>query len=69
MMLMEESYDWVLWDALKDHFGHNVTIAVYGDPKHPADVCLECKDCNQVVLDAEIYTLCPREDGYVMNIL
>lgn len=25
-------------------------------------VCLECEDCGEVVLDAEIYTLCARED-------
>ena len=50
-----------LWDALKKHFGHQVTIAVYGDEDDPDDVCLECEDCNEVILDADIYTLCVRE--------
>lgn len=30
--------------------------------ENPADICLECEDCGEVVLDAEIYTLCARED-------
>ena len=59
---MEDNKDWILWDALKDHFGHDVKIVCYGHPKAPADVCLECESCNEVILDAEIYTLCARED-------
>lgn len=53
----------MLWDLLLKHRGHNVAIVSYGDPVHPADVCLECEDCNEVVLDAEIYTLSAREEG------
>ena len=52
----------LLWDALLKHRGHNVVIAVYGDPSDPADVCLECEDCNEVILDGEIYTLIGRDD-------
>jgi len=55
-------YNNLLWDALKKHFGHSVEIAVYGNPKDPADVCLECKDCNEVILDGELYTLGARTD-------
>lgn len=55
--------DKILWDVLKKHIGHNVEIAYYGDKENPANVCLECADCNEVILDAEIYTLCAREDN------
>ena len=60
---MDDSLDRVLWDALNTHFGHRVCITRYGDPDNPADVCLECEDCNEVILDAEIYTLYVREDA------
>jgi len=53
----------LLWDALKKHWGHKVEIAIYGDRLLPADVCLECMDCNEVVLDAELYTLTARSDN------
>ena len=51
--------DEILWNLLLNHRGHKVEIAVYGDE---ADVCLECMDCNEVILDAGIYTICGRED-------
>lgn len=52
----------ILWNELKKHREHNVRIVSYGDLENPADICLECEDCGEVVLDAEIYTLCARED-------
>jgi hypothetical protein len=55
-------FDNLLWNILLKHRGHHVGIVSYGDPDDPADVCLECEDCNEVVLDAEIYTICARED-------
>ena len=51
-----------LWDILKNHFGHKVEIAVYGDPENPSNVCLEDMDTNEVILDAELYTLVARDD-------
>ncbi len=51
----------ILWNALLKHRGHNVSIVSYGDIDNPADVCLECEDCGEVILDAEIYTICARE--------
>lgn len=33
---------------------HKVSIVSYGDWDNPADICLECEDCGEVVLDAEI---------------
>ena len=52
----------ILWNALKGHIGHSVKIVYYGDIINPQDVCLECTDCDEVVLDADIYTICARDD-------
>lgn len=51
-----------LWNILKGHIGHKVEIVTYGDPDDPADICLEDTDTNEVILDAEIYTLAERTD-------
>jgi len=51
----------LLWNLLKKHAGHEVEIVTYGDPNDPADVCLECEDCGEVILDAEVYTITARE--------
>lgn len=56
------NYNTLLWDILKDHYGHHVQVSLYGDIDDPANVCLECEDCGEVILDAEIYTICARED-------
>ena len=53
----------LLWNALYKHRGHKVVIATYGDLDNPADVCLECEDCSEVILAAELYTLCAREEN------
>ena len=60
---MDYHFNNLLWETLLKHKGHNVRIVTYGDPDDPADVCLECEDCGEVILDAEIYTLCAREDN------
>lgn len=57
-----EFYGKILWNELLAHRGHNIRIVSYGDPDDPVDVCLECEDCGEVILDAGIYTLCARED-------
>lgn len=51
----------LLWDILKEHSGHKVEIAVYGDWDNPTDICLEDTDTGEVILDAELYTLASRE--------
>ena len=53
----------ILWNELKKHRGHKVNIVSYGNWDNPANICLECEDCGEVVLDAEIYTLCAREEN------
>ena len=55
--------DMLLWDALKKHIGHKVSIASYVDnDDNIVDICLECEDCNEVILDSEIYTLAARNN-------
>ena len=54
--------DEILWNILFQHRGHQVEIVSYGDWDNPADICLECVNCGRVILDAEQYTICGRED-------
>ena len=46
-----------LWDILKKHAGHKVSIVCYGDWDNPVDVCLEDEDTGEVILDAELYDI------------
>ena len=50
-----------LWDLLREHVGHSVEIAIYGDADDPVSITLEDMDTNEVILDAELYTLIPKE--------
>ena len=59
---METDYDKLLWNILKEHYGHKVEIAIYGNVDDPANICLEDMDTNEIILDAGIYTICARED-------
>lgn len=43
---------------LLKHVGHSVRICVYGED----DVVLECEDCNEIILDSELYTICARKE-------
>lgn len=55
--------DTLLWNLLEKHIGHEVHVVSYGDNNgNIADVCLECEDCNEVILDSELYTLAARND-------
>ena len=60
--LIDKLMNMILWDLLKAHREHHVEIVCYGDPSDPSDVRLECMDCNEVLLDAGIFTICTRED-------
>lgn len=53
----EEVY---LWNLLKNHIGHRVEIHSYGDIDNPANICLADVDTNEIIIDAELYTLVPR---------
>lgn len=54
-------YSFTLAGRLEKHAGHNVVIVKYGDWDDPVDICLECEDCNEVILDAEIYDITAKE--------
>ena len=57
----------LLWNTLLEHAGHKVEIAWYGDKDNPASVTLEDMRTNEVILDAELYTLAARDDGEVYD--
>lgn len=59
---MDKELNELLWNILREHFGHKVVIAVYGDLDNPVSVTLEDVVTNEVILDAGIYTICGRED-------
>lgn len=40
-------------EALLDHYGHEIEIAVYGDEDNPYSVTIECMYCNEVLIDTE----------------
>jgi hypothetical protein len=47
---------------LMPHRGHNIECVCYGDWDNPADVCIECADCNEVLISAEDFDE-DEEDG------
>lgn len=42
-----------MFERLKPHIGHHIVCACYGDSENPADICIECEDCNEVLISAE----------------
>lgn len=42
-----------MYEKLKSHIGHNVTCVCYGNINDPADICIECEDCCEVLVSAE----------------
>ena len=43
------------YDKLRAHIGHNVVCVAYGkENEEPVDICIECEDCNEVLVSAEI---------------
>ena len=58
----ENRYNTLLWNKLKKHRGHHVSIVSYGGWDDQKNISLECEDCNEIILDAELYTICERED-------
>lgn len=59
---MNNEWNELLWNILREHFGHKVEIAIYGDVNNPASITLEDMDTNEVILDAGFYTICDRDD-------
>ena len=44
-----------MFEKLKNHVGHNVVCVTYGDSNNPQDICIECEDCNEVLVSAEFF--------------
>jgi hypothetical protein len=38
-------------DDLKNHFGHELVVGVYGNPQNPHNVSVECKTCHCVIIE------------------
>ena len=38
---------------LQAHIGHEIECVAYGDINDPNDICIECVDCNEVLVSAE----------------
>lgn len=58
---MEDS-NYILWDELKKHHGHNLTVDCYKYSDKLINVSLYCKDCEELVLDAGTTTIKDRSD-------
>ena len=44
--------NWI-FEKLKHHIGHRITCVAYGDYDNPSDICIECEDCNEVLISSE----------------
>ena len=42
-----------MFEKLKNHIGHKIVCVAYGDNDNPQDICIECEDCNEVLVSAE----------------
>lgn len=43
-----------MYEKLRPHIGHNITCVYYGKKNEdPVDICIECEDCNEVLISAE----------------
>ena len=46
-----------LGEKLKQHIGHNIVCTYYGGYENPADICIECETCGEILISAEDYEL------------
>ena len=45
-----------IYEQLRPHIGHNIACVAYGQNKEdPVDICIECEDCNEVLISAETF--------------
>lgn len=51
-----------MYEKLKNHIGHNIVCVAYGDIKNPHDICIECEDCNEVLVSAENFDFEENDD-------
>lgn len=41
------------FNALKQHWGHELVIVSYGDLRQPDNMALECETCHEVLFDVD----------------
>lgn len=46
-----------MYEKLKQHIGHNIVCVGYGDIENPVDICIECEDCNEVLISSEDFDI------------
>ena len=46
-----------MYEKLKPHVGHKIACVCYGNADDPWDICIECEDCNEVLVSAETFEL------------
>lgn len=56
-----------MMEKLKPHIGHKLACACYGDPIVPQDICIECEDCNEVLISAEAEDEAAPKEGVNLN--
>ena len=39
------------YNELKRHIGHKIACVYYGNRNSPANVAIECEDCEEILLD------------------
>ena len=42
-----------LYEKIKEHFGHEIVVAVYGDLEDPVNAAVECETCGCVIVDED----------------
>lgn len=45
----------MIYELLKNHIGHKIVCVAYGDKDNPDDICIECEDCNEVLISSESF--------------
>lgn len=44
-----------MYNKLREHFGHHIVIAMYGNEDNPIEFTIECEDCCCVLVSSEDY--------------
>ena len=44
-----------MYELLKPHIGHHVVCVSYGNINNPQDICIECEDCDEVIISSETW--------------
>ena len=46
-----------MFEKLKNHVGHKIVCVTYGDTDNPQNICIECEDCNEILVSAETFDM------------